>query len=165
MAPVSNKKLLEIQATIDCRFTLKLLRDMIITYSYIHFSFKGFDHNLMLLICWKRMLFCPKSGKNGPKIVFFEFIKKFGLLFLLDMIYNRSLHKSHIWEKPGSWDMGQDALGQLDCRIFKSTIYLDYLNNEVMNWADFLHVDTNLGKLKVTIIIIGWAWSKIGAVV
>ena len=26
--------------------------------------------------------------------------------------------------------------------------------------ADFLHADSNLGKLKVTLIIIGWAWSK-----
>ena len=29
-----------------------------------------------------------------------------------------------------------------------------------MNWADFLHADTNLWKLKVTLIIIGWVWSK-----
>ena len=25
-----------------------------------------------------------------------------------------------------------------------------------------LHTHTNLGKLKVTVIIIGWAWSKMG---
>ena len=31
MAPVSCKEFLDIQATIDCRFTLKLVRDMIIT--------------------------------------------------------------------------------------------------------------------------------------
>ena len=34
MAPVSNKELLDIQATIDCRCTLKRVRDMIITESY-----------------------------------------------------------------------------------------------------------------------------------
>ena len=27
--------------------------------------------------------------------------------------------------------------------------------------SDFLHADTNLGKLKITLIIIGWAWSEI----
>ena len=27
----------------------------------------------------------------------------------------------------------------------------------LMKWGDFLHGDTNLGKLKVTLIIIGWA--------
>ena len=32
-APVSSKKFLEIQATIECRFTLKRARDMKITYS------------------------------------------------------------------------------------------------------------------------------------
>ena len=25
-----------------------------------------------------------------------------------------------------------------------------------------MHADTNLGQLNVTLIIIGWAWSKIG---
>ena len=37
-----------------------------------------------------------------------------------------------------------------------------YLKNELMKWADFLHADTNLGKLKVTLIILGWACSKTG---
>ena len=32
----------------------------------------------------------------------------------------------------------------------------------IMNWAHFLHGFTNLWKLKVTIIIIGWVWSKMG---
>ena len=31
-----------------------------------------------------------------------------------------------------------------------------------MKWADFLHADTNLGKLKVTLIIIGFTLSKLG---
>ena len=26
----------------------------------------------------------------------------------------------------------------------------------------FLHADSNLGQLKVTLIIIGWSWSKMG---
>ena len=33
IAPVLNKEFLDIQATIECRFTLKLVRDMIIIYS------------------------------------------------------------------------------------------------------------------------------------
>ena len=36
------------------------------------------------------------------------------------------------------------------------------LKSESVNWADFLHADTNLWKLKVTLIIIGWVWSKMG---
>ena len=31
-----------------------------------------------------------------------------------------------------------------------------------MNWTDFLHSDTNLLKLKATLTIIGWVWSKMG---
>ena len=47
----------------------------------------------------------------------------------------------------------------LDHWTLKSTIYL---KNELMKWGDFLHADTNLGKLNVNIIIIGWVCSKIG---
>ena len=36
IAPVSTKRLLDIQATMKCRFTLKRVRDMIITYSLIN---------------------------------------------------------------------------------------------------------------------------------
>ena len=36
MASVSSKKLLDIQATVECRFTLKLELDMIKTYNQMH---------------------------------------------------------------------------------------------------------------------------------
>ena len=35
------------------------------------------------------------------------------------------LHKSYTWEKSVSWDMGQNALGQSDCKIFKSNLSLE----------------------------------------
>ena len=31
-----------------------------------------------------------------------------------------------------------------------------------MKWSDFLHADTNLGKLNVNLTIIGWVCSKMG---
>ena len=31
-----------------------------------------------------------------------------------------------------------------------------------MNLADFLHAKIYSGKLKVTLIVIGWAWSNMG---
>ena len=42
--------------------------------------------------------------------------------------------------------------------------YKIYLKIELMKSADFFNVDTNLGKLKVSLIVIGWAWSKTGEV-
>ena len=36
------------------------------------------------------------------------------------MLFALLLHRSHIWEKSGSWHLGQNALGQLDCKIVKS---------------------------------------------
>ena len=41
-----------------------------------------------------------------------------------------ALHKFHIWEKSGFENMGQNGIGQSDCRIFKSTIYLQQ-NHEI----------------------------------
>ena len=60
-------------------------------------------------------------------------------------------HKSHIWEKSGSWDMSQNAL------IFKSTI-----SNKMIRPPDFLQVDANLWILKVDWKLLGWACSKKG---
>ena len=46
--------------------------------------------------------------------------------------------------------------GLLGLGTLKSAV----LQKESVNWADFLHADTNLWKLKVTLIIIEWVWSK-----
>ena len=37
-----------------------------------------------------------------------------------------------------------------------------YLQSKSMKWPDFLHVDTNLHKLKVDQKIFGWAWPEMG---
>ena len=42
MAPVLSQEFLDIQATIECRFTLKLVRDMIITCSHFCVILKNF---------------------------------------------------------------------------------------------------------------------------
>ena len=41
--PVPSEEFLYIQATIECRFTLKRVRDMVITYSYKSVIY--YDHN------------------------------------------------------------------------------------------------------------------------
>ena len=72
-------------------------------------------------------LFCPKIWGNEPKIRFFESNEKFGHYFSLNFFYNENiicyiLHNSHAWEKSFFWDMGQNAASQSDCKIFKSNI-------------------------------------------
>ena len=37
-----------------------------------------------------------------------------------------------------------------------------YLKNKLRNWAEFLHANTNSGKLKVTLVVIGWVWPNMG---
>ena len=40
-----------------------------------------------------------------------------------------------------------------------------YVQSKSMKWPDFLHVDTNLHKLKVDQQILRWAWSKMGVTI
>ena len=63
-------------------------------------------------------------------------------------------YKSSICEKSCSWDIDWNALNQSDCMIFKS--------EQIDKTASFLHVDTNLQKLKVDPKFISWALSGIG---
>ena len=48
MAPVSSKEFFDIQATTECKFTLRPLRDMIITYSQMHRSDKYSQHSSIM---------------------------------------------------------------------------------------------------------------------
>ena len=78
-------------------------------------------------------IFFPKYEENRPNLWFFECIGKFSFfaqLFIFFLIWfimkvyvpviAVCLKKFHIWEKSGSWDMAQNALGQLDSDIFQS---------------------------------------------
>ena len=53
--------------------------------------------------------------------------------------------------------MGQNALSQLDCKIFKSIISPEQID-EIASF--FLDVDTNSQKLKFDQNLFGWVWSK-----
>ena len=48
MATASSKEFLDIQATVECGFTLKLVRDMIKTYSQIHRTDKYSQHSWII---------------------------------------------------------------------------------------------------------------------
>ena len=48
MAPVSSKEFLDIQATIECRFTLKRVREMIRTYYPMHRTDKYSQHSSII---------------------------------------------------------------------------------------------------------------------
>ena len=47
-APASSKEFLDIQATIECGFTLKRVRDMIKTYSQMHRTDKYSQHSSII---------------------------------------------------------------------------------------------------------------------
>ena len=51
-APASGKEFLDIQATIECGFTLKRVRDMIKTYSQMHRTDKYSQHSSIIWPAW-----------------------------------------------------------------------------------------------------------------
>ena len=72
------------------------------------------------------------------------------------MIFAVFLHKSHTWEKSGSWDMGQNALDQSDCSIFKLTISLEQNDEKAwffVYWCRFIEIkswskNSSMGMVK-----------------
>ena len=52
MARASSKEFLDIQATIECGFTLKRVRDMTKTYSQMHRTDKYSEHSLIISPVW-----------------------------------------------------------------------------------------------------------------
>ena len=59
------------------------------------------------------------------------------------------MHKSHTWEKSSYWDMGQNALDQSDCIIFKLTISLEQNDEKVWffaYWCRFIEIKSWLVK-------------------
>ena len=55
--------------------------------------------------------------------------------------------------------MGQNALDQSDCIIFKLTISVEQNDEKA---RDFLHFDADSWKLKVDWKILAWVWSEMG---
>ena len=52
MAPASSKEFLDIQATVECGFTLKLVRDMIKRYNQMHRTDKYSQHSSIIWPVW-----------------------------------------------------------------------------------------------------------------
>ena len=84
---------------------------------------------------WKNC-FCPINLGNKPKIEFFEFKEKFGYQFSLNLFYYEKLlcccTNPISGKKSCSWDIGQSAFSQSDCRI--STLFLQ---NKLMTQPHF----------------------------
>ena len=51
-APASSKEFLDIQATVECGFTLKRVRDMTRTYSQMHRTDKYSEHSSIIWPVW-----------------------------------------------------------------------------------------------------------------
>ena len=61
IAPVSSKEFLDIKANIECRFTLKCVRDMIRIYSQIHRTDKYSQHSSIIWPVWRNGWVCLRT--------------------------------------------------------------------------------------------------------
>ena len=52
MAPASSKEFLDIQVTVECGFTLKLVRDMIKTFNQMHRTDKYSQNSYIIWLVW-----------------------------------------------------------------------------------------------------------------
>ena len=86
-------------------------------YLQLSTQFYFYPSNRVFWIYWKNWHY-----------VFLEFVMWWKII--LFAIFQ---HKSHFWEKSSPWEMGKNALGQSDCRIFKSTMYTE--QNDQINWC------------------------------
>ena len=109
----------------------------------------------------------PKLGKwakNGQKTGFSEYIEKF-YQFLLNLLYNEYVY--YLLCSCTNSMFGKILVLEIWTKMFSANqiagfFNQPYLQNKSMKQPDFLHVDTNLHKLKVDQKIFGWAWPEMG---
>ena len=70
------------------------------------------------------------------------------------------LHKTYIWEKSCSRDIGQNALSQSDSRIFKSNIFPEQIDETASCFCMFIQIHNNSKLIKIFLVGHGqkWVW-------
>ena len=122
----------------------------------------------------KKIFLLKKLGKwaeIGPEIGFLSLLKNIVINFSefclqwKFMLFALFLHKSHIYEKSGSWDMGQNALGvynQSDWRTFKSTVSLEQIDEKAQIFSfyyRFMEIKSWLKNIGVGVVKNGCGYS------
>ena len=152
-------------------FLINLFSTNLVICLLIHF-FNYFDYLFfgppaVAGIFFKKNLFAPKMENMGQKWVkdrvfwiywkiWSIYFSEFGLWrnFIITAVF---LHKSHTFEKSGSWDMGQNALDQSECSIdyFKLTIYLEQNDEKawfLACWCRLIEIKSWLKNIGVGVV-------------
>ena len=111
---------------------------------------------------WEKKLLPQKWTSNGflnllENLVIFFWIWPIMKVWKFPL-FEVFVHKSYVWEKSDSWDKDQNALGQSDCRIFKSTISLQQNDEKVLffaRWYRFMETKSWLKHFVVDVVING----------
>ena len=110
--------------------SLDLDHQISLSWHYTRNSYEVVHNNLIL---WKNC-FCPKN-KNVQSKGFLNskknLVTNFHCILYWKLLFAVFLHKSSIWEKSYSWDIGQNPLSQSDCRISKWTISPEQIDETV----------------------------------
>ena len=106
----------------------------------------------------KKDIFASKMGKMGQKWGVLGNQKSWSIICLEVCIICCIPVQIPYFGKIGFCDMNQNALGQSDCRIFKSTISQEQIDE--IAW--FVAWWSNSWKLKIYLKILGWVWLSNG---
>ena len=106
-----------------------------------------------------KSFFAPKIGEMGQKqgflnlkknlIIIFHWICSILKIFTISCV----MHKFFFWERSCSWDIGQNALSQSNCRIFNKV----FLQSKLMKQPHFKQVHKNSQNLKFENFLISHA--------
>ena len=89
---------------------------------------------------------------------YFFFFSEFGLLRKYILIAEWFDKPSHIWEKSGFWDIGQNGIGQSDCRVLKWTLTLEQSHEKAWFFVSsykFIEIKSWLKNIGVGVVIRG----------
>ena len=125
-APASSKEFLDIQATIECGFTLKRVRDMIKTYSQMHRTDKYSQHSSIIWPAWLNgWVFVYELSGCGFESSCSHFTFRFRACFEQGVPWHSGNYRVWIHSETRTWhDKNIQSIFSLTCVAF---LYFEYI--------------------------------------
>ena len=103
-APASSKEFLDIQATIECGFTLKRVRDMTRTYSQKHRTHKYSEHSSIIWPVWPNgWVFVQELSGSGFESSSSHFTFRFPACFEQGVPWHSGNYRVWIHSETRTW--------------------------------------------------------------
>ena len=135
MAPASSKEFLDIHSTVECGFTLKLVRDIIKTYNQMHHTDKYSQHSWIIWPVWPNSLvFVYELSGCGFESRCIHLIFRYGACFQQGVSWHSGNCRVWIHSQTRTWH---------DKNTQSNAPYREVLTaqlNHLASWAKWLSV-------------------------